>query len=54
MVKHDILAEIEVRAHEIIGPVPTQEDLPDDITALKPIIADMARDGVTARLRLPS
>ena len=30
----------------------TQEDLPDDITALKRIIADMARDAVTARAEI--
>jgi hypothetical protein len=29
--------------------VPTPEDLPDDITALKRIIAEMARDVATAR-----
>jgi len=29
-----------------------QEDLPDDITALKRIIADMARDAVTARAEI--
>ena len=32
--------------------MPTQEDLPDDITALKRIIADMARDAVTARAEI--
>ena len=32
--------------------MPTPEDLPDDITALKRIIAEMARDAATARAEI--
>jgi transposase len=46
------LSRSEARRCAIIGSAPSPEDLPDDIAALKQIIAEMARDAATARAEI--
>ena len=44
--------QAERMADGAIRPVPTPENLPNDITAQKRIIAEMARDAATARAEI--